>query len=322
MSKTFRAWKIDAALLLRHDAQPTIQVRDLQCGIRVGVWPEQRRRMRIQRAGAVGIVLAGSAFGLHQYAVWRSNSLGPQLQAWAQPGSDTPQLEVDASWQLSQSTRERAARNEADAKLGSVKSETRLVPASSPSPSADSVPSHALDPPPTAAPQQKPTSSEPLGEWVAQPGLDTLHLEDLTRERPARSWQRVRLRFSSRATRKKEVVAQLGPVEPATRLAPASSLTPSPDPVSNPALDPPLTGAPQQKPTSSEPLGEWVTTVSAIDQGVAPISARGSQTKPQPQRDRSVHKQIDTRDQGSMTNVIGNINDGLRKAWSSVQVWK
>jgi hypothetical protein len=87
-------------------------------------------------------------------------------------------------------------------------------------------------------------------------------------------------------------------------------------------LDPPLTAAPQQKPTSSVPLGEWVTTVSVIDQGVAPISARSPQTKPQPQRDRSARKQIDTRDQGSMATVIGNINDGLRKAWSSVQVWK
>jgi len=238
MSKAFRAWKIDAALLLRRDAQSTIQVQDLQWGIRVGVWPEQRRRMRIQLASAVSIVLAGTTFGLHQYMLWRSNSLGPQLQVWAQPGSGTP------------------------------------------------------------------------------------HLEDLTRERPARSWQRVRLRFPSRATRKKEFVAQFGPVEPEIRLAPASTPIASADPVSSPAFDPPITAAPQQKPMSNEPLAEWVTTVSAIDQGGAPISARRPQTKPQPQRDRSASKQIVTRDQGSMANVIENINESLRKAWSSVQVWK
>jgi hypothetical protein len=87
-------------------------------------------------------------------------------------------------------------------------------------------------------------------------------------------------------------------------------------------LDPPLTSALQPKITSSEPLGEWVTTVSALDQGGVPINARSPQIKPQAQRDQSARKQIETRDQDSVANVIGNINDGLRKAWSSVQVWK
>jgi hypothetical protein len=248
--------------------------------------------MRIQLAGAVCIVLAGSTFGLNQYTEWRSNSLGPQLQAWAPGGLDTPQLEVDASWQRSQSAGERV--NEAHAQLGPVEPGTKLAPPSGPSPSADPVSRPTFDPALTAAPQQKPTSSEPPREGVAQPGLGAPHLEDVTRERPV-------------------------------RVASASSPSPGADliPVSSPALDPPLSAGPPQKPTPSEPLGEWVTTVSAIDQGGAPISARNhQQTKPQPQRDRSARKQIDSPDQGLMANVVGNITDGLSKAWSSVQVWK
>ena len=245
MSKTFRAWKIDDPLLLRRDAQPTIQMRDLQWGIRIGMFVEnggpptglgrkvgakRRRRMHIQLAGAAGIVLAGSAFGLHQYTVWRSNSFGPQLQAWAQPGLGTPQLEVDASSQLSHPTRERPAQNEADAQLGPVVPETRLAAASSPSPSADliPVPSPSFDPPLTAAPQQKPTSSEPLREWV-----------------------------------------------------------------------------------TSTTSGNWVTTITY---------AKSSQVKPK--RDRSARKQMDRRQQGSMANLISGINDGVRRAWRSVPAGK
>jgi hypothetical protein len=177
MSKSFRAWNINNPLLLRRDAQPTIQVRDLEWGMRIGTFVESpagsgrkvganRRRRMIQLATAAGIVLAIGAFSLHQYTVWVDNSLGPQLQAWTPAGLGTPQREVDASWQLSHSTQERLARSEADAQLGPVITQTKLAPASSPSPSADlvRVSGSAFDPPLTAVPREKP--GEPLREWV------------------------------------------------------------------------------------------------------------------------------------------------------------
>jgi hypothetical protein len=231
MSKTSRACKIDDRLLLHREAQPTIQVRNLQWDLRVGMFvenvssptgvgpkvgakPARRRRTRIQLAGAAGVVLAGSAFGLHQYTVWHGNSLGPQLQAWAPAELGTPQHEVDRPWELSH----------------------------------------------------------------------------LTQVRHGRIWQRVRVRFPSRTTRRNEVVAQLGQVDAATKLAPASNPSPSADliPLSNPAFDPPLTAG----------------------------SAKSTQF--QPQRDPTARKHIHRRHQSSIANFIRSIDDGLRKAWRSV----
>src|SRR5262249_61979134 len=100
MSKTFPPLKIDDPLLLRRNpngahavwseekVQPTILVRELQWGLRVGVFADdvrpptftrigrnagataaRRRRRQINLAGAAGIGIAAGAFGQHQYHV-------------------------------------------------------------------------------------------------------------------------------------------------------------------------------------------------------------------------------------------------------------
>jgi hypothetical protein len=262
-------------------AQPAIQVRDLRWGLRVGVFADSGgpstgtgRRMGAKPARPRRRIQLAGAAGIF----FAGSAFG--LHEYMPWRSNPLGLQLQAWVQPGLG----APQLEAEAPLGQ-----RTVGLVRPLSFSQSTSDHA----PETMPRQ---------------------LSQLTRERHARMWQRVRVRLP-RATRN-EADPQLGPVQSETRSVPGSSPIPTSagfSPVSGHAFDPPLT-APASTASEPPPIGKVASANHALDQ---PVSTNNPPSLPQ--RDRSARRHMDRRHQGLVANILRNINDVLNGAWSTVR---